>query len=120
MLLVVWYTILEWATIALTVFCVMRAFGGALRFGWLDVLIFLGFLAFGAVVQIPGVGGGMQVVAVLVLTELFRVPFEISTSVAIVLWFISFVVVVPLGVTLALHEGIRWRTLKQLEPEVTA
>jgi len=119
MLLVVWYTLLEWATIALTVFCVIRAFGGALHFGWLDVLIFLGFLAFGAVVQIPGVGGGMQVVSILVLTELFRVPLEISTSVALVLWFISFVVVVPLGVALALHEGIRWRTLKQLEPEVT-
>jgi glycosyltransferase 2 family protein len=118
MLLVVWYTVLEWASIALTVFCVMRAFGSALHFGWLDVLIFLGFLAFGAVVQIPGVGGGTQVVSVLVLTELFRVPLEISTSVAIVLWFISFVVVVPLGVVLALHEGIRWRTLKQLEPEV--
>jgi uncharacterized protein (TIRG00374 family) len=110
--------LLEWATIALTVFCVMRAFGGALHFGWLDVLIFLGFLAFGAVVQIPGVGGGTQVVSVLVLTELFRIPLEISTSVAIVLWFISFVVVVPLGVLLALHDGIRWRTLKQLEPEV--
>jgi ABC-type multidrug transport system fused ATPase/permease subunit len=120
MLLVVWYTVLEWATIALTVFCVMRAFGGALHFGWLDVLIFLGFLAFGAVVQIPGVGGGTQVVSVLVLTELFRVPLEISTSVALVLWFISFVVVVPPGVALALHDGIRWRTLKQLEPEVDA
>jgi hypothetical protein len=115
MLLVVWYTVLEWATIALTVFCVMRAFGSALRFGWLDVFILLGFLAFGAVVQIPGVGGGMQVVSVLVLTELFRVPLEISTSVALVLWFISFVVVVPLGFALALHEGVRWRTLKPLE-----
>ena len=41
----------------------MQAFGAALHFGWLDVLIFLGFLAFGAVVQIPGVGGGVQVVA---------------------------------------------------------
>jgi len=119
MLLMVWYTVLEWATIAVTTFCVMRAFGGALRFGWLDVLIFLGFLAFGAVVQIPGVGGGMQVVSVLVLTELFRVPLEISTSAALVLWFISFVVIVPFGAALALHEGIRWRTLKQLDPEVT-
>jgi len=119
MLLVVWYTIFEWATITVTVFCVTRAFGAALHFGWLDVLIFLGFLAFGAVVQIPGVGGGTQVVSVLVLTELFRVPLEVSTSVAIVLWFISFVVVVPVGVALALHDGIRWRTLKQFEPEVT-
>jgi uncharacterized protein (TIRG00374 family) len=117
MLVVLWYTVVEWATIAVTVFCVMRAFGGALHFGWLDVLIFLGFLAFGTVVQIPGVGGGMQVVSVLVLTELFRVPLEVSTSVALVLWFISFVVVVPVGAALALHEGVRWRTLRQLEPE---
>jgi glycosyltransferase 2 family protein len=111
--------VLEWTTIALTTFCVIRAFGPALDFGWLDVLIFLGFLAFGAVVQIPGVGGGVQVVAVLVLTELFRVPLEISTSVALVLWIISFVVVVPFGLLLTLHEGIRWSALKQLEPEAT-
>jgi ABC-type microcin C transport system permease subunit YejB len=57
---------------------------------------------------------------VLVLTELFRIPLEVSTSVALVLWFISFVVVVPIGAVLALHEGVRWRTLKHLEPEVTA
>ncbi len=119
MLLVVWYTIFEWATIALTVYCVMRAFGDRLHFGWLDVLIFLGFLAFGGVVQIPGVGGGMQVVSVLVLTELFRIPLEVSTSVALVLWFTSFVVVVPIGMALALHEGVRWRTLRQLEPEAS-
>ncbi|HLY17605.1 MAG TPA: lysylphosphatidylglycerol synthase transmembrane domain-containing protein [Bryobacteraceae bacterium] len=116
-LLVVWYTVVEWATITLTLFCVMRAFGDALHFGWLDVLIFLGFLAFGAVVQIPGVGGGMQVVSVLVLTELFRIPLEVSTSVALVLWIISFVVVVPFGLILALHEGVRWHTLKHLEVE---
>ncbi len=120
MLAIVGYTVFEWATITVTVFCVMRAFGGVLHFGWLDVLIFLGFLAFGAVVQIPGVGGGTQVVSVLVLTELFRVPLEVSTSVALVLWFISFVVVVPAGLFLALHEGVRWRTLKEFEPEVTS
>jgi hypothetical protein len=61
----------------------------------------------------------VQVVAVLVLTELFRVPLEISTSVALVFWITSFVVVVPFGLLLALHEGIRWSALKQLEPEVT-
>lgn len=120
MALVVWYTAVEWASIALTTFCVMRAFGSSIHFGWLDVLIFLGFLAFGAVIQIPGVGGGVQVVSVLVLTELFRIPLEISTSVALVLWIISFVVVVPFGLLMAVHEGIRWSALKRLEPEVTA
>jgi len=120
LLLVIWYTVCAWATIALTTFCIMQAFGGALRFGWLDVLIFLGFLAFGAVVRIPGIGGGVQVVATLVLTQLFRVPSEIAVSVALVFWIISFVVVVPFGMLLALHEGIRWSSLKALEPEVTA
>ncbi|MGA2133352.1 MAG: lysylphosphatidylglycerol synthase transmembrane domain-containing protein [Bryobacteraceae bacterium] len=119
MLLVVWYTVFEWATIAFTVYCVTRAFGSALHFGWLDVLIFLGFLAFGAVVQIPGVGGGTQVVSVLVLTELFRVPLEISTSVAIVLWVVSFVVVIPIGLLLALREGVQWRNLRHLGPEIS-
>lgn len=119
LLLVIGYTVAAWATIAVATYCVMRAFGRSLHFGWLDVMIFLGFLAFGAAARIPGVGGGMQVVATLVLTELFRVPAEVAISVALVLWIVSFVLVVPLGVLLALHEGIRWSALRQLEPEVT-
>jgi uncharacterized protein (TIRG00374 family) len=118
--LLVWYTAVEWAVIALTTFCVLRAYGGAVPSNLLDVLIFLGFVAFGAVIQIPGVGGGVQVVSVLVLTQLFRVPLEIATSVALVLWIISFVVVVPFGLLMALHEGVRWSALRRLEPEVTA
>ncbi|HTQ53207.1 MAG TPA: lysylphosphatidylglycerol synthase transmembrane domain-containing protein [Bryobacteraceae bacterium] len=118
-LLLVGYTVFEWATITLTVYCVMRAFGHALHFGWLDILIFLGFLAFGAVVQIPGVGGGMQVISILVLTQIFRIPLEISTSVAIILWVVSFVVVVPIGLVFALREGIQWRSLRPWEPEVS-
>jgi glycosyltransferase 2 family protein len=117
LLLVTGYSALEWATIVLCTFCVMQAFGSSLQFGWLDVLIFLGFAAFGAVVQIPGVGGGVQVVSVLVLTELFRVPLEIATSIALILWVISFVVVVPFGLLLAIHEGVRWSALTQAESE---
>ena len=67
------YTVLEWALIAGTMLCLVRAFP-ALDFGLVDVLIFMGFVSFGAVVQIPGIGGGFQVVAVLVLTELFAHP----------------------------------------------
>jgi glycosyltransferase 2 family protein len=48
-----------------------------------DVLIFVGLVSFGAAVQIPGIGGGLQVVAVVVLTELFRVRLEPATSFAI-------------------------------------
>ncbi|MBM3775926.1 MAG: flippase-like domain-containing protein [Acidobacteria bacterium] len=108
------YTILEWALIAACFFCVIRAFGAAAPFGLVDVLIFLGFVSFGAVVQIPGIGGGIQVVSVLVLTELFRLPLETATSIALVLWLITFIVIVPFGLALALREGVSWARLKTI------
>ncbi|HZT32490.1 MAG TPA: lysylphosphatidylglycerol synthase transmembrane domain-containing protein [Bryobacteraceae bacterium] len=117
-LLLTGYTILEWAIIAACTFCVMRAFGGLVRFSLVDVLIFLGFVTFGAVVQIPGVGGGIQVVSVLVLTELFRVPLEVATSMAILLWITTFVIIVPFGLVFALHEGLDWHNLRKLGREI--
>jgi ABC-type sulfate transport system permease component len=78
-----------------------------------DVLIFMGFVSFGSVIQIPGVGGGTQVVSILVLTELFGVPLEIATSIALLAWIITFVVIVPVGALLALHEGLSWARLKE-------
>lgn len=111
------YTVLEWSLIAACSLCLLRAFP-SLNFGLVDVLIFLGFVAFGAVVQIPGIGGGFQVVAVLVLTELFRIRLEVAASVAMMLWVISFVLVVPLGLVLALREGLNWMKLKELGREV--
>ena len=43
----------------------------------------MGFVSFGSIVQIPGIGGGMQVVSVLVLTELFGVRLELATAFAL-------------------------------------
>ena len=110
------YTVLEWLAIAACYICITRA--SSLHFGWTDVLIFMGFVSFGSVVQIPGIGGGVQVAAVLVLTELFRLPMEIAASLALLLWIMTFVVVVPLGVVLALREGLDWAKLRSLRREV--
>lgn len=118
MALLTFYTVGEWVVIAACYFCVTRAFGDSLHFGWTDVLIFMGFVSFGAIVQIPGIGGGVQVVTVLVLTELFQVPLEIATSVALLLWIIMFVVIVPLGVMLAIREGLDWAKLRSMGREV--
>ena len=57
----------------------------------------MGFVSFGSAVQIPGIGGGMQVVAVVVLTELFGVGWNWRLSFALLIWFITFVAIVPLG-----------------------
>ena len=112
------YTALEWLAIAWCYVCITWAYGGRLHFSWTDVLIFMGFVSFGSVVQIPGIGGGVQVAAVLVLTELFRVPLELAASVALLLWIMTFVVVVPLGVLLAVREGLDWAKLRRLGREV--
>ena len=112
------YTILEWLLIAVCNVCVINAFGSVLHFDLLDVLIFMGFVSFGAVVQIPGIGGGSQVVSVVVLTELFSVPLEVATALATLLWIITFVVIVPPGLLLAVHEGLNWKKLKALRREV--
>ncbi len=111
------YTALEWALITGTTLCLVNGFP-ALEFGLVDVLIFMGFVSFGAVVQLPGIGGGFQVVAVLVLTELFAIRLEVAASVAMMLWVVTFLIVVPPGLLLALREGLNWMKLKELGREV--
>jgi hypothetical protein len=60
----------------------------------------------------------MQIVTALVLTEFFGLTLESASGFALILWVISFVSIVPIGVVLAFHEGIKWRSLKDLNPTV--
>jgi glycosyltransferase 2 family protein len=113
--LLVIYTIIEWLVVAGSFFCVFRAFPATAGMRVTDVIIALGFVAFGSVLQIPGVGGGMQIATVLVLTEFYGVGLEAASGIALVLWIISFVAIVPLGLVLAFHEGIKWRSLRNIE-----
>ena len=108
------YSVLEWTLIAAAYWCLARSFDAVLHFSFVDVVIFVGFVSFGAAVQIPGIGGGLQVVAVVVLTELFRIRLEPATSFAMLIWIISFVVIVPVGLLLTVKEGLDWRSLRQM------
>ncbi len=114
------YTVVEWAVIAGSFYCVFRAFPATAGLGITDIVIILGFVCLGSVLQIPGVGGGMQIVTVLVLTEFYGVALEAASGVALALWIVSFVVIVPIGLALAFHEGIKWRNLKHIEPGSSA
>jgi glycosyltransferase 2 family protein len=111
------YSILEWALIAACYWCLVQAYSGVFHITFVDVLVLMGFVSFGAVVQIPGIGGGMQVVAVLVLTELFGIRLELATSFAMFVWIITFVVIVPIGLVLALKQGLDWRSLRRIGRE---
>jgi glycosyltransferase 2 family protein len=119
LLLVLVYSVAEWILISAGYWCLARAFTGIIALSFVDVLILTGFVSFGAVVQIPGVGGGIQVAAVLVLTELFDVRLELATAFAILLWIITFVAIVPLGLLLALKQGLDWHSIRRLGPEAS-
>lgn len=114
-LLVVFYTALEWALIAGVFECVFLAVPSTVQLGLTDFFIAVGFICLGSSLQIPGVGGGMQVATVLVLTEFFGADFATATVVATVLWAVSFFSIVPIGLGLALGSGIRLTSLRHLE-----
>lgn len=119
-LLLLLYSTLEWVVVVVCFYCIFRAFPATAALGFADTVIVLGFVSFGSVIQIPGVGGGMQIVTVLVLTEFYGVGLEAASSVALVLWLINFVIIVPVGLALAFHEGIKWRNLKNIGEEASA
>jgi uncharacterized membrane protein YbhN (UPF0104 family) len=83
-----------------------------------ETLIFVGFAAMGSIVQIPGIGGGVQVATVVVLTEIFGMPLEVASGLAILIWLLGFVIIVPFGVLFALQEGINWRRFRHLPEDV--
>jgi uncharacterized protein (TIRG00374 family) len=114
------YTLLEWLLIAACYACVLKAFGSVVHFSLIDVLILMGFVSFGSLVQLPAVGGGAQMTAVLVLTEIFAVPIEVATGLGVLLWFISFVAILPVGTLLAFHEGLTWARIREAESTTLA
>jgi len=117
LLAVLGYSAMEWALIAAGYWCLARAFAGNIDITFVNILILMGFVAFGGVVQVPGVGGGTQVAAALVLTELFGVRLELATSFALMLWILMFVVIVPVGLALAVKEGLDWHSLRKIGRE---
>lgn len=117
--LVLVYSVVEWFLIALCYWCLAKSFLGIFTFTFVDIMVLIGFVSFGAAVQIPGIGGGIQVVSVLVLTEVFGVRLEIASTFAILIWIFTFVVVVPAGALLALKEGLDWHSLRQIGREAS-
>jgi uncharacterized protein (TIRG00374 family) len=120
LLLVLLYSLVGWGLIVSVYWCLIQSFSALFNLTFVDLIVFIALVSIGAAFQIPGIGGGMQVVAVLVLTEIFHVPVEIATIFAMLAWFMAFVVVVPFGLAVAVHEGLDWRGLRRLgRPEQT-
>jgi hypothetical protein len=111
------YSVAEWAIIVAATWCLLRSFPQTSNFTFVDSAVFIGFVAFGSIVQLPGIGGGMQVASILILTELFAVDLAAATGVAILIWLTMYVFIAPIGVMLAVHEGLKWKELSHLDTE---
>jgi glycosyltransferase 2 family protein len=109
------YSVAEWSIIVAGTWCLLRSFPQTSNFSLVDSAVFIGFVAFGSIVQIPGIGGGMQVASVVILTELFGVDLAAATGVAILIWLTMYVFIAPVGVLLAVHEGLKWKELRHLD-----
>jgi len=108
------YSVLEWVAIITCFALLFRAFPTTADLSITDVVIFVGVVALGSAVQLPGIGGGMQIASIVVLTEFFVRPLEDATGVALMLWAVSFLVIVPVGLVLALREGLNLRRLARI------
>jgi len=108
------YTLVEWAVIVASSFALFRGFPATQSFGILDVLVLLAFMTLGSVVQVPGLGGGVQVASIVALTRIYGVPLEAATGIAILLWIVSSIAIVPFGLACAFHERLNWSKLKLL------
>jgi uncharacterized protein (TIRG00374 family) len=113
-ILLIMYTVGTWFLVGAAFFCVFRGFPALAAFSFSDVIMILGFVCFASVLQIPGVGGGMQLATVLVLTEMYHVTLEVSSGVALVLWASGYLSVLPVGLILAFREGIQWRNMRHV------
>src|ERR1700719_1880816 len=115
LVLAVLYSAAHWFLVLLVYFWVLHSFGPPLSdLGLRDAMIVMAFTSLGSVVQLPGVGGGSQVLTVFALTKIFDVPNELAVVAAIVLWVNAFASCSLAGVPLLLHEGWSLGALREM------
>jgi hypothetical protein len=106
-------SVLMWWFIALAYMEVTHAYGAPMSgMSATKVLLLMGASMVGSLVQLPGVGGGSQLATISVMDHVFDiVPKELTVSCGIMLWLVTFVTVVPVGLFLAHHERLSLRKL---------
>ncbi len=103
-------SLLMWWLIALSYKEVTHAYGAPMQaMSVTKVLLLMGSSMAGSLLQLPGVGGGAQLATIEVLDKVFDIPRELAVSCGILLWLVSFMAIVPVGLVLAHHERLSLR-----------
>lgn len=108
------YSLLTWLAIVGSYVAVLRAFPPPVHDLTVShVILLLGFSVVGSIVQLPGIGGGTQVLTITALTVLFGIPKELASSAGIILWAVSSMSVIPPGLLFARVEQVSLRAVAQ-------
>jgi uncharacterized protein (TIRG00374 family) len=81
------------------------------------VLLLMGFSMIGSIVQLPAVGGGSQLAVISALQVIYGIPPELALSCGILLWLVTFMSCVPVGLAFAHHEHLSLRKLSKVSHE---
>jgi uncharacterized protein (TIRG00374 family) len=86
------------------------------------VLLLMAMSMVGSLIQLPAVGGGSQVAVISMLSspQWFAVPQELAVSAGILLWIVTFMAVIPVGLLLSHHEHVSLRKLTEETEQVEA
>lgn len=117
LLIAVFYTALHWGLVTLIYLWTARAFPTAFTLSdvtFPGAMLLLAVTLVGSVFQLPGVGGGAQVLSFFALTTIFSVEQEPAAAIAILLWLITFAASALVGVPLLIHEGLSMGELRNL------
>lgn len=78
-----------------------------------EVILLMGASVAGGVIQLPVIGGGSQLATIAVISQTFGYSDspELAVSCGILLWLMTFMSVIPLGLALARHEHVSLRRL---------
>jgi glycosyltransferase 2 family protein len=103
-----------WYSVALAYQQITGAYGvSVLSLPVSQVLLLMASSMIGSLVQLPGVGGGSQLAIITTLQHVFKVPRELALSCGILLWLVTFMSVIPLGLALAHRERLSIRGLSK-------
>lgn len=114
-------SLVMWWLIAVSYKEVAHAYGGPMHdMSVTRVLLLMGSSMVGSMLQLPGVGGGSQLATIEALDKVFHVPRELAVSCGILLWLVTFVAVVPVGLAFAHHERLSLRKVAEESEQAEA
>ena len=107
-------SIFMWLLIAVDYIAITHAYPGALHETTFPMAILLmGASMVGSLLQLPGVGGGSQLATIGMLSAAFGIPHELAVSCGMLLWAVTFMSVIPVGLLLARREQVSLRAVEE-------